>query len=65
MCTLVFAASAVAMPKSTMQEYIRPARPLRRVTVHVRPTLTDEQKLERLRFVVTYVERTLSLLRFG
>jgi hypothetical protein len=53
------AASAIAMPKSTMQEYIGPACPLRRVNVHVRPTLTDEHTFERLRFVVTYVERPI------
>jgi hypothetical protein len=52
-------AVALRMPPSTVQDYIGPGCPLRRATVCVKPTLSDEQKLERLRFVFSLVDRPI------
>jgi hypothetical protein len=56
------AAAAIDLPPSTLQDYISGDGPFRRATVHVKPTLTDEHKIERLRFVLTFVERPIGML---
>lgn len=53
------AGEALGVPYGTLQRYIGRDGPLRRVTVHVKPTLTEEQKIERLRFVFCFVERPI------
>lgn len=53
------AAGALQMPPSTLQLYIGPDGPLRQRTVRVKPTLSEEQKQERLRFVLSFVERPI------
>lgn len=52
-------AAAVQLPATTIQRYIGKGKALRRVTVHVKPALKPDQKLARLRFALSFVERPL------
>ncbi len=57
--TLRSTAAGAGVPTSTLHVYVGKQKPLRRATAHVKPAITEDHKVERMRFVLSFVERPI------